>query len=55
MIDKDKKYREELFELLKSNLNEVDSDEDVWNLIKHIFITNSDEINTDDIIKKITE
>ena len=54
MINKEHKYREELFELLKADLAEIDEDEDVLNLLRDIFTSNIEDINNEEIIKKLT-
>ena len=54
MINKEHKYREELFELLKADLTEIDDTDDVLNLLRDIFTSNIEDINKEEIIKKLT-
>jgi hypothetical protein len=55
MINKENKYREEIFELLRSNLTEIDDSPDVLNLLKQIFITDEKDLSNDEIIDKLTD
>jgi len=54
MINKEHKYREELFELLKADLAEIDDNEHILNLLRDIFTSNIEDINNEEIIKKLT-
>ena len=55
MINKEHKYREELFNLLKPNLSEIDDNDDVLSLLREIFTADIEEINNEEIIKKLTD
>lgn len=54
MINKEQKYRNELFELLKDNL-EIDSEDNVpIALIQEVFLADTNDINVEEILKKLT-
>ena len=38
MINKEDKFRKELFELFKDDLNEISDDENIMNLLNHGYI-----------------
>ena len=53
MINKEQKYRNELFELLKDNL-EIDSNDNVaLGLIQQVFLADSQEVNFEEILNKL--
>ena len=53
MINKELKYRTELFELLKNDLSKISDNKEVINLIEEMF--RSDDMSIDEVVKKITE
>ena len=53
MINKEQQYRLELFELLKNDLRTISNDDKMLSLIKEVFLTDVDELNSEDIIKKL--
>lgn len=55
MINKEDKFKKELFELFKDNLNEISNDENVINLLKDLFLTNDDDIDYEDLLNKLTD
>tara|TARA_B110000908_G_C10210525_1_gene429981 strand:+ start:1402 stop:1572 length:171 start_codon:yes stop_codon:yes gene_type:complete len=54
MINKEHKYRTELFELLKENLAEIVDTNEALDLLQDIFTSDVEDINNEEIIKKIT-
>ncbi|MBU2922495.1 hypothetical protein KO504_14195 [Winogradskyella psychrotolerans] len=54
MINKEQKYRKELFELLKSNIEIGNEHERTLELIQEVFITDSKDINIEEILDKLT-
>lgn len=54
MINKEHKYREELFDLLKVDLAEIDDNNDVLNLLRDIFIADIENIKNEEVINKLT-
>lgn len=54
MINKEQKYRKELFELLKSNIEISNEHERTLELIQEVFITDSKDINIEEILDKLT-
>jgi hypothetical protein len=54
MINKENKYKNELFELLKDDLSETIDSEEVLNLLREVFITDTEDIKNDEIIEKLT-
>lgn len=55
MINKENKYRNELFELLKNDLTTITDNDEVLNLLRDIFLTDIEEINNEEIIDKLTK
>ena len=55
MINKEDKFKKELFELFKDDLNEIINDENVINLLKDLFLTNDDDIDFEDLLNKLTD
>jgi hypothetical protein len=55
MINKEDKFKKELFELFKDDLNEISNDENVINLLKDLFLTNDDDIDYEDLLNKLTD
>jgi hypothetical protein len=55
MINKEDKFKKELFELFKDDLNEICSDEEVMNVLKQLFIDDEKEIDYDDLLDKLTK
>lgn len=53
MINKELKYRTELFELLKNDLSKISNNKEVMNLIENMFV--SDDLSIEEVVKKITE
>ena len=51
MINKEEKYREELFKLFESDLMNLCDDEVLLNILKDVFISGSSD--KDEILKKI--
>ena len=54
MINKENKYNQELFELLKDKLVGIKEDEELLKILKEIFLTDIDKINEEEIINKIS-
>lgn len=54
MINKEQKYRKELFELLKNNIEIGNEHELTLKLIQEVFITDSKDINIEEILNKLT-
>ncbi|WP_204344836.1 hypothetical protein [Psychroserpens algicola] len=54
MIDKEDKYRKELIELFKYDLEEISDDELTLKLIKEIFLADIENINAEEILDKLT-
>ena len=54
MINKENKYKNELFELLKDDLAETIDNEEVLNLLREVFVADIEDIKNDEIIKKLT-
>ena len=55
MINKENKYNQELFELLKDKLSPViKEDEETLKILEELFLTDIDEINENEIINKIS-
>ena len=54
MINKENKYKNELFELLKDDLTERIDNEEVLNLLREVFITDIEDIKNEEIIEKLT-
>ena len=54
MINKENKYKNELFELLKDDLTERIDNEEVLNLLRELFITDIEDIKNEEIIEKLT-
>ena len=54
MINKENKYKNELFELLKDDLAETIDNEEVLNLLREVFITDIEDIKNEEIIEKLT-
>jgi hypothetical protein len=55
MINKEDKFKKELFELFKEDLSEISDNENVVSILKDLFITNDDDINFDDLLNKLTD
>ena len=55
MINKELKYREEIFELLKKSLDPDNENSELVNLIKDAFLKDDKEINIDDFINKLLD
>ena len=55
MINKEDKFKKELFELFKDDLKEMSNDENVINLLKDLFLTNDDDIDFEDLLNKLTD
>ena len=53
MINKELKYREEMFKLLRNNLDPENDNPELMKIIKDAFI--EDNIEMDDFIKKILD
>ena len=51
MINKEDKYRNELFELFSENLKSISDDEKILNLMSEIF--KSDKIDSSELIEKL--
>ena len=54
MINKENKYKNELFELLKDDLAETLDSEEVLNLLREVFVTDTEDIKNEEIIEKLT-
>ena len=54
MINKENKYKNELFELLKDDLAETIDNEEVLNFLRDVFITDTEDIKNEEIIEKLT-
>ncbi|MCF6130131.1 hypothetical protein L1S35_10625 [Flavobacterium sp. AS60] len=54
MINKEDKFKKELFELFKDDLNEIINDEDVMNILEKLFMQDEKEIDCDDLLDKLT-
>ena len=54
MINKENKYKNELFELLKDDLAEGLDNEEVLNLLREVFTTDIEDIKNEEIIEKLT-
>ena len=55
MINKESKYREELFKLFEENLREITDDEALLQLMENLFNSNTDTLDNETLIKKLTE
>jgi hypothetical protein len=55
MINKEDKFKKELFELFKDDLNEMSDNEKMINLLKDLFIIENDEIDLEGLINKLTD
>ena len=55
MINKEDKFKKELFELFKDDLNEMSDNENMINLLKELFITEEDEIDFEELLNKLTD
>jgi len=55
MINKEDKYRNELFELFRDDLTTITDDEVVLKLLRDIFLTDIEEIKDAEIIDKLTK
>ena len=55
MINKEDKFKKELFELFKDDLNEISNDENVINLLNDLFLTDEDDIDFEDLLSKLTD
>lgn len=55
MINKEDKYRYELFELFKSDLETISDDEQILKLLEDVFLTDVEEINMEEILEKLTD
>lgn len=53
MINKEDKYRNELFELLKGDLETISNDKEILKLIKDIFLSNDNNLNHEEILDKL--
>lgn len=54
MINKENKYKNELFELLKDDFTETVDNEEFLNLLRELFITDIEDIKNEEIIEKLT-
>jgi hypothetical protein len=54
MINKEDKFRSELFKLFKNDLINITDDKEILNLFKDVFLSNQDDINSEQIIDKLT-
>lgn len=54
MINKENKYKKELFELFKNDLQTISEDEKILGLLKEVFLTDTIDINTEEILDKLT-
>ncbi|MEP5256352.1 MAG: hypothetical protein ABJQ39_14920 [Winogradskyella arenosi] len=54
MIDKEDKYRKELIKLFRNDLEEISDNEQTLKLIKEIFLKDIENINTEEILDKLT-
>lgn len=53
MKNKENKYREELFNLLKPIISEVDDNKEVLELLNDIFISNQNDLDIEKIINRV--
>lgn len=54
MINKEHKYRIELFELLKGDLAEIVDTNEALDLLQDIFTSDIEDIDLEEIIKKVS-
>lgn len=55
MINKEDKYRSELLELFKSDLETISDNEHTLKLIEEVFLADLEDINMEEILKKLTK
>ena len=55
MINKEDKFKKELFELLKDDLFSICNDETIMNTLEELFMIDENEINCDNLLDKITK
>ena len=53
MKNKENKYREELFNLLKPIISEVDDNKEILELLNEIFITNHNDLDIEEIKNRV--
>lgn len=53
MKNKENKYREELFNLLKPIISEVDDNKEILELLNEIFITNHKDLDIEEIKNRV--
>lgn len=55
MINKENEYNKGIFNLLNEDFEQTTDDKIILNLIKELFLTDLNDINNEDIIKKLLE
>ena len=55
MINKENEYNKGIFNLLNEDFEQTTADKIALNLIKELFLTDVNDINNEDIIKKLLE
>jgi hypothetical protein len=55
MINKENEYNKGIFNLLNEDFEQTTDDKIILNLIKELFLTDVNDINNEDIIKKLLE
>ena len=54
MINKEDKFKEELFELFKEDLIEIHNDQNAINILQMIFMQDEKDIDCNDLLDKLT-
>ena len=52
-MNKEDKYKKEIFDLLADDFKDTTQDVSTLNLLKELFISDANEINNEDILKKL--
>lgn len=55
MINKEDKFKSELFELFKDDLVEISKDENIINLLRDLFTANENDIDIEVLLNKLTD
>jgi hypothetical protein len=55
MINKEDKFKKELFELFKDDLYEICNDEEVINILEKLFNEDEKNIDYEDLLDKLTD
>lgn len=55
MINKEDKFKKELFNLFKDDLNEICNDEEVMDVLNKLFVDDEKDIDYEDLLDKLTD